>query len=375
MTAPARRVDHLVIGGGPAGAMAAIRLAQAGCQVMLLEKESGAHHKVCGEFLSREAVGYLHSISVFPEDLGARPVRLVRLSAGSRIAESALPFPALALSRRALDAALLARAAAAGCEVRCSAAVESLTREESGWRAKLPGGEGVAARTVFLACGKHELRGWKRARGAQNDLVGFKLHWQLSAAQSAALHEATELFLFSGGYGGLVLVEDRWANLCLVVRRATLRRHGNWPALLAAILAGNRHLRRRLSGAEPLQAHPLAISPIPYGYLGAEPDGLWRIGDQAAVIPSFTGDGISIALHSAALAAGMYLDGKSAGEHMRALQAQLRAPMRLATWLSRAMVTSPGRKAAPAVLLLLPAAMSWIAAATRLPSAAPVEAL
>jgi flavin-dependent dehydrogenase len=52
-------VDHLVIGGGPAGSMVAMRLAEAGREVLLLEKGRTAHDKVCGEFLSREAVQYL----------------------------------------------------------------------------------------------------------------------------------------------------------------------------------------------------------------------------------------------------------------------------------------------------------------------------
>ena len=45
-------VDNLVNGGRLASSMVAIRLASAGRQVTLLEKESAAHHKVCGEFLS-----------------------------------------------------------------------------------------------------------------------------------------------------------------------------------------------------------------------------------------------------------------------------------------------------------------------------------
>jgi len=48
--------ENLVVGGGLAGAMAGLRLARAGRSVVLLEKEPGAHHKVCGEFLSPEAV-------------------------------------------------------------------------------------------------------------------------------------------------------------------------------------------------------------------------------------------------------------------------------------------------------------------------------
>ena len=373
MTAPSRIVDQLVIGGGPAGAMTAIKLAEAGRRVLLVEKQIGAHHKVCGEFLSREAIDYLHSIGVYPEDLGAAPIRVVRLSSGSRLAESALPFQALSLSRRVLDAALLARAARSGCEVLRGAAVESLTVNGSGWIAQLAGGESISARTVYLACGKHDLRGCSRTRGTQSDLVGFKLHWRLSPAQTAFLRDSIELFLFSGGYGGLALIEDEAANLCLVVRRSTLRRLGGWAALVAAILAENRHLCQRLSGAEALHARPLAISPIPYGYLNTRQGALWRVGDQAAVIPSFTGDGISIALHSGALAAQMYLNGRRAEEFACTLRNQLSGPMRVATWLSRAMVMAPARSVAPAILSLVPGMMRTIAAATRIPQSALVN--
>lgn len=370
MNAPSPIVDHLVIGGGPAGAMAAIKLAEAGRQVTLIEREAGPHHKVCGEFLSREAIHYLHGISVFPAGLGAMPIRFVRLCSRSRLAESALPFHALSLSRRLLDTAMLSRAAAAACRVQRGAAVDRLTAHRTGWLAHLTTGECIAARTVFLGNGKHDLRGWSRACGAQNDLVGFKLHWRLDPVQTAALRDSIELFLFSGGYGGLSLVEHGAANLCFVVRRSKLRQEGGWPAILAAICAENRLLRQRLGGAEALEARPHAISPIPYGFLNARTCGLWRIGDQAAVIPSFTGDGISIALHSASLAADMCLRGRSADEYMRTLRSQLHGSMRLATWLSRVMVTAPGRSIAPAVLSLIPETMRWIAASTRVPRAA-----
>ena len=360
-------LEHLVIGGGPAGSMAAYLLVEAGEPVTLLEKERGAHHKVCGEFLSREANDYLHRIGVSPEELGAAPIRIVRLSSGARTAEAALPFPALSLSRMVLDEALLARAAATGCDVRRGRCVERLTHEGGAWTAQLSDGETVHARTVFLATGKHDLHGWARAKGRQGDLIGFKLHWRLAPSQTSALRGCMELFLFPGGYGGLSLVERDHANLCLVVRRSALRSAGGWDALLAAILAGNKRMRDFLERAETLWPRPLAISPIPYGYLAPEPRGLWRLGDQAAVIPSFTGDGMSIALHSAALATGMYLEGKSVDAYNRALHDQLRKSMTLATRLSQAAVTDFGRRAAPAILSFAPGSMAWIAAATRVP--------
>jgi flavin-dependent dehydrogenase len=350
--------------------MVAICLAAAGRKVTLLEKERTAHHKVCGEFLSREAVQYLQDAGVAPCDLGAVPIRLVRLSSSQRTVEAELPFRALSLSRYVLDEAMLARAEAAGCEVRRDVQVDGVKADGGQWIAATRDGELLRAQTVFLAHGKHELHGWERGRGAQPDLVGFKLHWRLTEAQTAALREVMELFLFPGGYGGLALVEGDVANLCLVVRRERLRAAGGWAELLASIRRDNRRLDRCLRGAEILWERPLAVSPIPYGYLVGRTADVWCVGDQAAVIPSFTGDGMSIALHSAALAVGMYLDGKSVKEYNRVLRGQLARGMSLATWLSRVMVTGVGRELAATGLLLLPDAMRRIALSTRIPERA-----
>jgi flavin-dependent dehydrogenase len=350
--------------------MLAIQLASAGREVTLLEKERAAHHKVCGEFLSREAVEYLRGAGVDPLALGAATIRFIRLSVNKKVVHAVLPFTALSLSRYALDEALLARAAAAGCNVQRGAFVESLANRDGQWHAQLRDGASWSAPTAFLATGKHTLRGFERAPCAQGDLVGFKLHWRLAPAQTESLREYMELFLFSGGYGGLCLVEEDIANLCLVVRRTNLRKLGGWPELLAEILDRNIQLSHLLECAQPMSQQPLAIASIPYGYLAGRPNGLWCIGDQAAVIPSFTGDGMSIALHSAALAAQMVLDGKSSSQYHRTLHAHLHRGMSLATLLSRAMVTTPGRTLAPFALSLFPSSIRWIASSTRIPEPA-----
>jgi hypothetical protein len=79
---------------------------------------------------------------------------------------------------------------------------------------------------------------------------------------------------------------------------------------------------------------------------------------------------MSIALHSAILATDMSLSGKSADDYVRRLTGQLRAGMRFASGLSRAMVTPAARTIAPFLLSLMPNALGRIASSTRIPDRA-----
>jgi flavin-dependent dehydrogenase len=363
-------VEHVVIGGGLAGAMVAMRLASAGCDVVLLEKEQAAHHKVCGEFLSREAIHYLRQAGIEPLQLGAQAIQRVRLHSGKQEVGALLPLTALSLSRYILDEALLVKAQGAGCDVRRGACVAQFEAARDGWSVHLRSGETIRTRIVFLATGKHDVNAWERGGATQPDLVGFKMHWSLAQAQSEILSGVMELFLFRHGYGGLAMIEGGTANLCLVVRRNTLRQLGGSTALLESIRNEVFALGERLRNATPCWPKPLAISPIPYGHLGGPSDRVWRVGDQVAVIPSFTGDGMSIALHSAILATDMYLNGKSADEYVRCLTGQLRAGMGFASALSRAMVTPAARTIAPFLLSVMPNALGRIALSTRIPDRA-----
>jgi flavin-dependent dehydrogenase len=363
-------IDHVVIGGGLAGSMLALRLASAGREVMLLEKQREPEHKVCGEFLSAEAIGYLQRIGLDPRQLGAHAIDQVHFHSGRKSVRASLPFAALSLTRRLLDHTLLEKAEAAGCEVRRGAFVEELLRNSDSFSIQLRNDQKISARTVFLASGKHDLADLPRSKGSHSDLVGFKMHWRLDPAERDLLRSFIELFLFRDGYGGLALVEDDIANLCFVVRQRRIRELGGWFGLLHAIRNEVPAIDRILDAATQCWPRPLAISPIPYGYLAESANGIWRIGDQAAVIPSFTGDGMSIALHSAELAAEMFLSGKTPDEHLASLRGHLRSGMRFASALSRIMVTSTGRVLAPCVLSIAPGAISWIAATTRIPDRA-----
>ena len=364
-----------VIGGGLAGAGAATALALAGREVTLFERETGPHDKVCGGFLSFEAVESLRRLGVEPLGLGAAHIERLAVHVGRRAAcRLPLPFPALSLSRRVLDEALLQRAQVAGAQVRRGTRVAGVAREGEGWSVQTAEGL-VRASAVFLATGKRDLKGWKRPAGLQADLIGFRQHFALSPQGARDLAGAVELHLFPGGYAGLEPVEQGRANLCLAVRRSVFARlGGEWTALLDFIRDRCPALDTRLAGAVAQDARPAAIAAIPYGYVARAQDGLWRLGDQAAVIPSFAGEGLSIALHSAERAAAHLIAGRSARDYGAELSRSLSGKVIGSTWLSKAMVRGDVQRLILPGLAAAPGLVSLIARGTRL-RAPPASAL
>ena len=136
--------------------------------------------------------------------------------------------------------------------------------------------------------------------------------------------------MFDGGYAGLVLQEDGSANICLAVRKSLIGGSGANPAeLLARLAAGHPHFALRL---EPgwREARVDTIGSVPYGWnAGATEPGVFRLGDQAAVIPSLAGEGIDIALASGIAAAEAWLQGgaETASAYQQALHARVRGPL------------------------------------------------
>jgi flavin-dependent dehydrogenase len=359
----------VIIGGGLAGGAAAARLAVLGARPLLLERESAAHDKICGEFLSVEAAAHLAALGFDIARLGGAPIGHVRLHAGRRQAEARLPFRATGLTRRALDWALLDHAEALGAEVRRGTSVRHLADGAA------VVADGQIDGQLLLATGKHELRGQGRdATGTIDDLIGFKQFYRATPALSAALAGTVAVTAFEGGYAGLQCVEGGRLNLCLVVNRARFRAlGGTWPALFDALL---REPGLALLGdAEALLAKPLTISAVPYGYL-ARPrsdDRVYRLGDQAAVIPSFCGDGMAMALHGGRMAADMAAAGAPAALFQARLHGDVARQVRLATRLQR-LATSPlGRFALVAGLGAAPAVLAALAKWTRVAPEAVAE--
>lgn len=363
----------LIIGGGPAGAAAAAVIAAAGHPVRLIERSSGPTDKVCGDFLSSGALARLAMLQIDPLALGGAPIGSLRLVHGRHVAETPLPFRAVGLSRRALDEALLRHAAARGAELLRGCSVQRLEPAAGGFVARTSADATLPATSVFLASGKHDLRGAPRPHGA-DEPVGLKMYYALTPAQRAELQGCIELVLFPGGYAGLQLVDQGRAVLCLTVSAGRFRRAGaSWERLLARLTAAAPHLARRLEGARPSLDRPLAIAAIPYGYLhhaarGA-PGNLFRLGDQACVIASLSGDGVAIALESGTLAARTWLRRESAAVYDRLLQHRVRRQLRLASLLHGGCSAAPLQPLVAALARARPGILRLIARTTRIATA------
>ncbi len=357
-----------MVGAGPAGCAAAFALARGGRRVLLLERTAEARESVCGEFLGADAAAALARLGLHLPALGATPLRRLRVAARRRDAAVPLPFPAWGLPRRLLDGALREAARGAGAEVRC-ASVLGAEADDAGWRLRLGGGGGeVRAERVVLATGKHALRGHpRRGAPATAGALGLKLH-----LRGPSLGPETVLLPFDGGYAGLQPLPGGGANLCAAMHDAPGDAARDAGALLARVAAGSALGARLLSDMEPAWARPLAVGGVPYGFRHRDDDGdgddtFYRVGDQAAVIPSFTGSGIAVALHSGFAAAAAIGVGTGARRFHAEWRRRTARPMRwagAAAWMLRAVpyLTAAGAAASPS-LTLLAARRTRIAAA------------
>ncbi len=361
------QIDVAIIGGGPAGAAAAIRLARAGREVALFERTIGDPHKVCGEFLEAATLDELQCLGIDTPALGATTIDTLAIIRGDRLVETALAEPAMSLSRQTLDRHLLDTAAGAGATIRRNIHVGGYETTGTGYIVHA-GHQRLVARHLLIATGKQDLKDARRDFDVKSDYIGFKLHLTISATSRACIDGRVVLVAFRGGYAGLQPIGMNHANLCLVVRRS-LFDHGpaSWDLILRTLQDEHPYLADLLSGAEPLWPKPLAVGRIPYGYLRTVTDGPWWLGDQAAVIPSFAGAGIGMALRSARLASVALLAQTPAQSFQMSFADQMRPVVRRSVMVSRLILNPYGNSILTGVLTVLPGLLRGLARSCALP--------
>ena len=293
--------DAVVMGAGPAGAIAARQLALSGARVLLVDKARLPRDKVCGGCLGGAALDVLDSLGLggLPAAIGGVPLNTFTLASGRATARVPIGRR-IAVSRRSFDAELVREAHRAGATV-CDGA-----------RAMLPPTNARDSRVVMLRQHDGDIAVYASvvlvATGLAAPPAGCLTH---SAAQTrvglgAILErapcnaEAGELIMACGrqGYVGITGVEAGRYDVAAAVDPRALA--GRSPGAVVADIM-TRSGRTPTIDLEAVSWHgtpPLTRSVTPLAS-----DRCLLIGDAAAYVEPFTGEGIGWAMHSAVLAA------------------------------------------------------------------------
>ncbi len=321
-TAAAMPWQAVVIGAGPAGSSAAIRLAAAGVRTLLVDRQALPRGKVCGCCLSTAAVVELRGLAATPAAaelaaLPSGPLETVRLLHRGR--DVVLPFPGgAAVSRETLDATLVRGAIASGCDWLPGCEVTAV--EETG-RAGGPVTVVVAASRargpcvlradhVVIATG---LADRVRVPGGGEDRrvvePGSRIGLGAVLPSGAVDLPPGRLVMAIGraGYCGLVRLEDGRIDLAAAVDRMLLTRHGDPREAIVAVVAdatGDEMDVEPLAAAVR-QAGVAATPPLTRsaGVVAGRSGRILRVGDAAAYVEPFTGEGIGWALAGGRMAA------------------------------------------------------------------------
>ena len=262
-----------IIGGGLTGLSLAVALRKNGVLVHLHEAGNYPRHRVCGEFISGVSHKTLDNLGI-TETLSdaARHTSVTWFSGNDLLRESSLPTPALAISRHLLDDRLQRLARESGAVIETNSRVKTEPEQ--------PG--------IVKASGRIPTRGkW----------IGLKAHVRdISTTANLEMHSGPN------GYLGITPVEDGWHNVCGLfhIDRAITAKH---EALLPAYLRKNQNsaLADRIESAEWRPSSFSAIAGFSLGNQASTP-GILSLGDSHAIIPPFTGNGMTMAFQSAEIA-------------------------------------------------------------------------
>ena len=307
-----RRCDIAVIGGGPAGAAAAIRAARLGAEVVVFEKGPHGRDKVCGDGLTPRAVAALDELAI-PLD-GAHLIDGLRMIAGKRRRElpwsdgGRFPSHGAVWPRRRLDAALIDAASAAGADVRFDATAEVVV--DGGGRASgvRCGSDTWAADLVVVAAGAQGAVA--RQLGAVRDPdepYGIAIRAYVESPRHADRHIEACLTIkdergtWVPGYGWMFPCGDGTVNIG-VGALSTMRgfRQLNLNTLLDSYRASVPDWQ-----IGPNLERPRAWR-LPMSAVKRHGPGWVAIGDAAGLVNPMNGEGIDYGLESGMLAADLF---------------------------------------------------------------------
>ena len=301
-----------IIGGGLAGLVSAHLLAQSGKQVILFEKKNYPFHRVCGEYLSQEVLGFLEKNQLLPPGLELPKQSIFEYSdTTGKSATISLDLGGIGISRFVLDEWMVKKAKQSGAHVLEGVQVEDadyLPMEDM-FRLILNDGREFFAQNVLGAFGKRSKLDKSMNRrfiSLRSPYLGVKYHIRTDYdPQKVALHN------FTGGYCGLNAVEHGKYNLCYLGLSEHSKLHGSIEAMEQVVLWKNPRLRQLWKESEFLFDKPEVISEISFEAKAPVENHMLMIGDAAGLITPLCGNGMAMAIRSGMLASQLLLQNLS----------------------------------------------------------------
>jgi geranylgeranyl reductase family protein len=323
-TPPADSADVIVVGAGPAGSATAFHLAQAGLDVLLLEKSIFPREKVCGDGLTPRAVKQLVSMGIpLQAEDGWFPNKGLRIIGGGVRLEldwpelSSYPGFGLVRTRRGFDETLARAAQKAGARLLEGVTVTGPVTGDDGRITGVtarPTAPGEAERTyrgrlVVAADGNSSRLSLAMGLAKRDDRplgVAVRTYYTSPRHRDDYLESWLELWdsdRLLPGYGWIFGMGDGTSNVGLgLLNTSAAFQHTDYRALLKRWLAG---MPAGWGYTEENRTEPIRGAALPMGF-NRTPHytrGLLLAGDAGGMVNPFNGEGIAYAMESGEIAA------------------------------------------------------------------------